>query len=288
MPVLSDYHLHSSFSFDSDTPMEQQVQTAIRKGLKEICFTEHVDLDWPYDNSPADDVTAYTIDYDAYRSEFLRMQALYGTRIGLHFGVEIGLSLYAMNKTIQYLTDHPAFEFVIGSVHSSGRRDPFWPDYFAGRPAQEAFREYFQNALLCLRKFHTGFDTYGHLDYVLRYADQNADLEKRTAVDLSYNDYFDMQNQDLIDQILLILIENGIALELNTSALAKGRNETNPGMFVLRRYKKLGGDYITVGSDAHRPDTIAAGFDRAAQLLRDAGYSCYFTFQNHRPQAHPL
>lgn len=288
MSILCDYHMHSSFSFDSETPMEQQVQSAMHKGLEEICFTEHVDLDWPYENSPAKDSIPYTIDFDAYRREFLRMQSLYGMQIGLHFGVEIGLSLYAMDKSVQYLMDHPAFEFVIGSVHSSGRRDPFWPDYYTGRSVQEACLEYFQNALLCLRKFHTGFDTYGHLDYILRYADQNADLEKRTEQNLTYNDYFDMQNQDLIDQILAVLIENGVALELNTSALGKGRDEPNPGRFVLRRYKELGGDYVTVGSDAHRPDAVAAGFDKAAEILSDAGFSYYFTFQDHKPLAHRL
>ena len=44
--ILGDYHLHSSISEDSDTPMEQQIEAGIAAGLKYMCFTEHMDRDF--------------------------------------------------------------------------------------------------------------------------------------------------------------------------------------------------------------------------------------------------
>ena len=42
-----DFHLHTSFSSDSQAPMESMIQRGIALGLPGICFTEHMDLDFP-------------------------------------------------------------------------------------------------------------------------------------------------------------------------------------------------------------------------------------------------
>lgn len=39
--LFGDYHTHSNFSGDSKTPLEQNIITAIDKGLKEIAVTDH-------------------------------------------------------------------------------------------------------------------------------------------------------------------------------------------------------------------------------------------------------
>ena len=47
MPILADYHMHSSFSGDSRAPMQDMAARAIALGYQEICFTEHMDLHYP-------------------------------------------------------------------------------------------------------------------------------------------------------------------------------------------------------------------------------------------------
>ena len=90
MPITADYHVHSYFSGDSDTPMEQMVQTAIAKGLKHICFTEHMDLDFPYEVT-GDKPGMWEVNVDSYLYELLKMRNKYESQIKIQFGVEIGL-----------------------------------------------------------------------------------------------------------------------------------------------------------------------------------------------------
>ena len=45
MALTADFHMHSSYSGDSDTPMEQMAAQAVKAGLTQICFTEHMDYD---------------------------------------------------------------------------------------------------------------------------------------------------------------------------------------------------------------------------------------------------
>ena len=41
--MFADYHVHTSYSDDSEYPMEEVVRDAVSLGLEEICFTDHVD-----------------------------------------------------------------------------------------------------------------------------------------------------------------------------------------------------------------------------------------------------
>lgn len=84
-------------------------------------------------------------------------------------------------------------------------------------------------------KSYIGYDVYGHLDYIARYAPAKSDCR------FSYFDY-----SDLIDGILTHIIENEKGIECNTSGLRKALNATNPSIDILKRYKELGGEIITV------------------------------------------
>ena len=48
MAVKADFHLHTSFSGDSDALMEDVIKKAISLGLTHICITEHYDPDYVY------------------------------------------------------------------------------------------------------------------------------------------------------------------------------------------------------------------------------------------------
>ena len=123
---------------------------------------------------------------------------------------------------------------------------------------------------------YDGFDTFGHLDYTVRYG-PNKD---------KYYTY--ARYKDVLDPILMKLVSMGKALECNTGAINYGLRDLNPSNDILKRYRKLGGECVTVGSDAHRPDAIAKGFDRARQVLLDCGFTYYTTFKNRKPCMHKL
>jgi histidinol-phosphatase (PHP family) len=94
--------------------------------------------------------------------------------------------------------------------------------------------------------------------------------------------------QEILEKILQKLLDMGKGIELNTSAFAKGLKEPNPCTAILKRYRSLGGELITVGSDAHSPAQIACAFDRAADILKDCGFTHYATFENRSPVFHKL
>lgn len=268
MAITADCHLHSSFSGDSDTPMEEMIRGGIAAGLTHMCFTEHNDFDFP--PGPGGDETQFLLNPDSYLYDFLRLREKYEGRIKLLFGAEIGLQphLHRENDSFSKSRD---FDFLIGSSHVCNRKDPYYPAFYEGRSEQEAYREYFTSIIENIRKF-TGFDVYGHLDYVVRYG-PNRDR------DYSYEKY-----RELFDEALILLIENGKGLEVNTGGVRKGLRELHPCTAVLRRYRELGGEIVTIGSDAHEPSRIREHFDRAAQVLKDCGFRYYAVFEKRKPE----
>lgn len=77
-----------------------------------------------------------------------------------------------------------------------------------------------------------------------------------------------------VDEVLKLLIAKDIALESNTKGLYGWQQEVGPEAFVLTRYRELGGELITVGSDSHAPETVARGIPRALERLRAARIPC--------------
>ncbi len=272
MSITADFHMHSSYSGDSDTPMEQMIEQAISIGMKQICFTEHQDYDYP----PSDEIPAdyFLVNTDAYLYDLLRYKEKYASQIQILFGIELGLQPHLMREHARYIKSFD-FDFVIGSSHVCNGRDPYFPSFYEGRPEEEAYREYFESILENIKKFKN-FDVYGHLDYVVRYG-PNKDAE------YTYEKY-----QDIFDKILKLLLENEKGLEINTGGLKYGLKETNPSIAILKRYRELGGEIITVGSDAHVPSYIGYEFEKAAEILKECGFSYYTTFQNRLPEFHKL
>lgn len=281
--------------------MEEQVRAAIRAGLSSICFTEHVDPDWPYENTPKEDLGApFRVDMEAYEEELSRMRRRYGDQIQILSGIEMGLADGFEEETVSFAQEHRELDFVIGSVHSCRRCDPYYPDFFAGAPAAARVAEYFAHTLELVERYDF-FQSLGHLDYVLRYAIRQEDPELLSFLRRrgeSYGSWCFAGNQKVIRGILQILIARGTALEVNTQALAKAAQadpadlsvyrQTNPGREVLLLYRSLGGEKITVGADAHVPEGVGKGFSEAEALLRACGFSRYTTYVKKVPCAHPL
>ena len=146
MPIKSDYHLHSSFSGDSDTPMEEMILKGIDLGLTRMCFTEHHDLDYPVSESCPQGF--FELNPDSYLYDFLKMKEKYAGRISLCFGVELGLQPHLSRRNAAFIKDHD-YDFVIASSHICNRKDPYYPSFYEGRSQEEAYLEYFNSILEC-------------------------------------------------------------------------------------------------------------------------------------------
>lgn len=261
--ITADFHLHSSHSGDSHTPMEEMILQGISQGLTHMCFTEHNDFNYP--DSPEMPGTSFLLNTDSYLYDLIKYKEKYADKINLLFGVELGLQPSALRQNAVYAKSYD-FDFIIGSSHVCNGKDPYYPEFFQGRSEEEAYREYFESILENVKKF-SNFDVYGHLDYVVRYG-PNRDTN------YSYEKY-----RDIFDEILKLLIEKGKGIEINTGGLKKEMRDLHPCLAVLKRYKELGGEIITIGSDSHDAAYIAGHFDRATAALQECGFRYYTIFE---------
>ena len=268
--ILWDCHMHSSFSADSETPMENMIQKAVSLGFQGICFTEHLDPDYPEVPDPID----FSLDLSAYQKKIMELKEIWRSRIELCFGIELGLQPHLSGEFRKLLLDTP-FDFVIGSSHVVHGYDPYYPDFFRNRPEHQAYLEYFQSILENLTAFQ-GMDVYGHIDYVVRYGPNKNQ-------NYSYKQY-----QDILDEILQRIIAAGKGIELNTGGYHYGLGEPNPCREIILRYRELGGEIITIGADAHSPDKIGYSFEQAACVLKDCGFSYYTVFLDRKPDFLPI
>ncbi len=263
MPICADCHLHSSHSEDSHAPMDAMIEKGIALGLKKMCFTEHMDMDYP--NPKNESGSKFMVNTDSYLYDLIRCKERYGDRITLLFGVELGLQPHLTGNNARYVNSYD-FDFVIGSSHVVNGKDPYYPSYYEGRTEAEAYREYFTSIVDNLKKY-TNFDVYGHLDYVVRYGPNKNE-------NYAYADY-----RDVIDVILKTLIENEKGIELNTAGFRKGLHAPNPCAEILSRYRELGGEIVTIGSDAHTPEDIGTHFTEAAEILSSCGFRYYCVYE---------
>lgn len=268
MPILADQHLHSSFSGDSDEKMLDMIEEGIEKGLKSMTFTEHMDLHFPVSEETPEGI--FELNTDSYLYDLLRYRAQYEDKIKILFGVELGLQPEIIRENLIYLKNHE-FDFVIGSSHICNGKDPYYPAFYEGRSEREALEEYF-NCIIANIDCFSNFDVYGHLDYIVRYCPSKGST-------YSYFDY-----SDLIDTILKKLLAKEKGIEVNTGDLFGSLNAPNPCKDIIARYFELGGEIITVGSDAHNAKDIASGFDVICGMLKEIGFKYYSVFENRLPE----
>jgi histidinol-phosphatase (PHP family) len=261
---MFDSHIHSSFSGDSEMPPEEACKKAISLGLEGIAFTDHLDIDYP------DFDEKFLIDFEQYSSCMDNIKHTYRSELKVLKGIEVGIQPHVIKETDETVKKYD-FDFCIASIHIIERKDPYVGDYFRDKPTKfHAFQRYLEEILLSVTEYDN-FDVIGHIGYIRRYCN----YEDRT---LRHADY-----SDIIDTILKTAISKGKGIEINTSGYRGDLNSPIPDFDIVSRYKELGGEILTIGSDAHFPEHIALNFSFVKDMLSNMGFKYLTHFENRKP-----
>ena len=236
-------------------------------GLREICFAEHVEIGHIYN-------TNWTgkLDWNRYSQEIEKARAEYPA-LKIHIGAEAGLQPHVLEETGTYLGKLP-LDFILASQHVCGGADPYMDKtFYENRARKEAYMEFLKETYQCINHFND-FDVIGHLSYVAMFDPHPTPLE--------YHDY-----PEILDEILRSLAERGKGVEVNTTGYYFF-DVPQASLSVLRRFRELGGEVVTTGSDAHFPVAVGHNFDLASQLIREAGFRDVCTFEERKAIFHRL
>lgn len=260
--MLCDTHTHSVFSGDAENTVEELCNTAVRAGVGVLAITEHA-------NIFADGVEEEQL----YARLTENREAVYAARqkyrgkLKLLYGCEIGgpqTNPAWAERVLQF-----PYDMIIGSNH-------FWEDgssIFRTGCTPDTYRDLvlrflqITKDLILFGRFHT----LGHLDYILRYIEGSVEGKP------NFREF-----KPEIDEILTMLVERDMGMEINTTTL---RNWLNCLIepWILKRFRALGGKYVTVGSDAHSVKNVGAGIEQAMQLVYDVGFRHIAYFEKGEP-----
>ncbi len=276
--MLADYHVHTEYSDDSVYPMECVAADAVRLGLDELCFTDHVDYgvkqDWdsghPIEYRNGDPLA--NVDYPRYLEKIKEIQSLYGEKLRIRAGLEFGVQTHTIPLFRSLYHRYP-LDFIILSIHQVQDQEFWTQDFQRGKTQQEYNEQYYEEMLSVIQKYKD-YSVLGHLDLIVRY--------DRHGV-------YPFQNvKPLVDEILKTAIADGKGIEVNTSSYRYGLSDTTPSVEILKRYKELGGSILTIGSDSHKPEHLGAYLKETQELLKGLGYSYFCTYERMEPVFHRL
>lgn len=262
---MIDYHIHTSFSADCEVPMKRMAQAAKDSGITELCFTEHVDIDAPGE-------TNFVADIAAYREEFLNVQKAF-PQLNMRFGIEAGLWPDTFESTKAVLENQP-FDYIIGSQHMVFGMDPYYGDIWNYYSQREIYDEYLRLCAVSAAAFDL-YDVFGHIGYVGKFCPYADKI-------VSYSSY-----SDVIDELLKTLVDKGKGLEVNTNGLIMTPS-TMPETRIIERFLELGGEIITIGSDAHRESIVGYAVPDTLRRLKAIGVRYVCAFDSRKPRFVPI
>lgn len=277
MTGLYDNHNHSQFSFDGGrTSVGKTVNSAIGKGLAGVCFTDHCDFFVPPMKAQHEEYVPEMFDVEARNAEIDKVNAKCPQDFHVFKGIEIGVQKSERDKIAAHLEKY-SFDEIIASVHYLDDTDPFWGGYYEGKTWRYAYGHYLETLYDEMVWLGDRFDIMGHYDYVTRYAPY-------PECSILYKDF-----PDILDSMLRYLAENGKALEINTKTYQdfKGRTPVLDKN-ILIRYRELGGEIISLGSDSHDADRVGFNFERTAALVSRCGFRYLAHFDKRKPVMLPI
>ena len=268
---LADYHTHSRVSPDARASMTALAEAAVAAGLDELCFTDHVEpIIWG-----STELRQEPYDWDALQSEYRAAREAVGDRITLRLGIELGDAPWSFAYTEKMIAAAPELDFIIGSIHMLSEKFKGVDLYFFDPKDETEARAGMADYLRQVRRLAEWgrFSVLGHLTLPVRYLNENRGFH------LTFDGF-----ENEIEDILRILIGKGLGIELNTN---RG-NTPLPDEKWLRMYRELGGEIITLGTDAHGPQFVGCAVRERQELLRRCGFSRFCTFEKQNPIWHEL
>ena len=261
---IVDLHVHTDNSFDGNHSATFFCEKAEVLDLRAIAFTDHCEVDqFKTDSEYEKRIFQAFFEVAKVRSAFK------GKMIVLN-GIELGQPAFDI-ETAEDIIARYDYDQVIGSVHNlRGGEDFYFMENLAMSEAKDLLKQYFDEIIIMLE--WGNFDVLAHLTYPLRYFYSKSNLE----IDLS-------EYSEQIEKILKLTAEKGIALEINTAALRQPLNKLSPELDIIKKFKEMGGRYITVGSDAHFAEHLAADIEKAFEVALEAGFECITFFQKRTP-----
>ena len=259
-----NFHFHCRCSFDAEHPLTEMCAAASGAGLRHLCLTDHCDLVDEY--GKPDDGWSWA----AEDRELAEARGAFPS-LDLRRGIELGQAILRPRAAERVLAE-PGIDFVLGSMHNARTGEDF---YWVESADRRACLELMEGYLLDLRALAETdfFDALAHLTYPIRY------LRCRNGAEVDFREF-----SDLIREILRKLVHRGKALELNTSGWRQGVGAPLPDRWILELYRDLGGELITIGTDAHVPEDMAADLDRGGALLEALGFRYVTLYRERKPE----
>lgn len=278
---LIDCHAHSLHSIDADFPIKQMCDAAIAQNLAAFAITDHVEANRWFDMAHYGK-TKTEYEYDEYGfskafyssiEDIVKSKEEYKDKLNLLCGVELGQAIQD-TEIADLVARDDRLDFIIGSIHEARNNMDFafinFTEYLQS-DIQKLLEQYFCeiNELANWGKFQI----LGHLTYTLRYIEGN----HKRKVDISKYD-------DIIESAFKALVKNGCAIEINTSGLRQAYGQPFPTLKYVKMFRDLGGEFLSLGSDAHFSEHVGANISDGAKIAVEAGFDRICYFKNKKPQ----
>ncbi|MEG0517369.1 MAG: histidinol-phosphatase HisJ family protein [Bacteroidales bacterium] len=264
-----DNHIHSNYSPDSKMKMEDIVRTAAERNLAGVVFTDHYDIDAPSrENEFIFDPATQQEEIDTLCNS---------GNIQILKGIEVGLQPDSLNK-IREFTAQYSFDTVIASIHFIDKLDPYYGTYYTDKNYKEAYGRVFE-VMYQTAVEYKDFDILGHFDYIARYAPYKNSERNITLAEFG----------DYLEPLLKFLAQNGKTFEVNTKTYKENMGHTPLlDLAILKRFRELGGEAISLGSDAHDLTRIGDNFEVFGTIIKNCGFRYLVYYKNRVPHFYNL
>ena len=258
---LYDYHMHSLNSSDGRNSITDMCVKAVAVGLREIAITDH------FEPTRGNEKYPY-YKPDSYFFDMLKARVIFGTHVNIKYAVELGQPHLYPEYSLKLIESYP-YDYVLASAHKM-KDDTDFGEIVYDQNNREDYCFKYLDELKSLVQWNR-FDCIGHLDLVKRYASQY-------DVKVNFMDY-----REKLEEIFKILIKNGKGIEINTSGLRQHAKECLPGLDIVKFYRQLGGEIITVGSDAHNSEDVGKGIRDGIEIAKAAGFDYMTVYTRRQP-----
>jgi len=254
--------------------VQEMVEAAMKKGVETVGFAEHFPYPPDVPDLPGDSI-ASSESFKQYIQDVGIVQKKYSNRIHVLLGAEVDYHPQYM-EWIRNQLSRTHFDYLIGSVHLLDGKPIDFNQEYLNRLIQEIggesdfWNQYWEAVHHLLDE--PWLNVVGHLDLPRKFL----------SCDFAFSD------QSMIRKILQKIKHKDLAIDVNTSGIAKTTDQQiYPAPIILRVAAVLDVD-VMIGSDAHAPEEIGRAFESTRQLLLSSGFSHYVTFEKGQKNYHYL